>query len=261
MYDLKAAIRIGAIFAPLLAWGTSGTDSVHVVNVARGPSAGQVTLSWTGGVAPFSVYRATSPTDVELAGSYVGESSTASYTDTPPAGQLFYYFVKPSCFYDPPERCNGIDDDCNGAIDDGFTGDTNPACASYDNVGSIPADLGSSGVYASGTTEQWLRVNLVESTSGDYDLSAMFFLYSPPGTDFDLYVRCEGCSGGTNGWSFIHSLAGHTDSTFTLRRDSDRIDTFPVLIEVRAYAQTACGTWQLSVIGNTGGEYETCRNP
>ena len=261
MIDLKAAIRIGAIFVPLLAWGTSGTDAVHVVNVARGPAAGQVSLSWTGGVPPFLVYRATTPTDVELEGSYVGQTSSSSYIDTPPAGQQFYYFVKPSCLYDPPERCNGIDDDCNGAIDDGFIANTNPLCDTYTNLGAIAGDLGGGALFASGTTEDWLRVNLVESTSGDYDLSATFWLYSPPGTDFDLYVRCEGCSGSTNGWSFIHSLAGHTDSTFTLRRDGDRLDTFPVIIEVRAFQQTVCGQWQLTILGNTGGDYETCRNP
>jgi hypothetical protein len=237
LIDLKTAIRIGALLVPVLALGDSGNDGV-VLDVGKGPSANQVTLTWSGGSQPYAVYRSTLPADVESSLSFVGSSAASPYVDTPPVGQAFYYFVQPTC-----------------------VADTNPACANYINVGNISGDLGSGAVYWSGTTETWLRVNLIESTSGDYDLSAMIFLYSPPGSDFDLYVRCLGCSGATNGWSFEHSLAGHTDSTFVLRRDSDRIDSYPILIEVRAYQQNSCGTWQLSVVGNTGGPYETCSNP
>ena len=42
---------------------------------------------------------------------------------------------------------------------------------------------------------------------------------------------------------------------------NQNVITYPVIIEVRAYDQTSCGTWQLTVVGNTGGEYETCANP
>jgi hypothetical protein len=222
---------------PLLAWGMSGNDGV-TLTMTRVPSSASVTLSWVGGTQPYTVQRSTVASDVEAPASFVATSAASPYTDTPPVGQTFFYFVQPTCL-----------------------ADSNPACENYINLGSIWGDIGSGSVYWSGTTEQWLRVNLIESSSGDYDLSAMFFLYSPPGSDFDLYVRCTGCSGGTGGWSFEHSLNGHTDSTFLLRHDSERIDSFPVIIEIRAYQQTSCGTWQLSVIGNTGGAYETCANP
>lgn len=235
LINLKAVIRIAALLVPVLALGDSGNDGV-VLNVGKGPAANQVTLTWSGGTQPYSVFRSTSPLDVET--QFVATSAASPYLDTPPVGQTFYYFVQPTC-----------------------VADTNPACVNYINLGNIAGDLGSGSLYWSGTTEAWLRVNLIESTSGDYDLSAMIFLYSPPGSDFDLYVRCLGCSGATNGWSFEHSLAGHTDSTFVLRHDTDRIDSYPILIEVRAFQQNSCGTWQLSVVGNTGGLYETCSNP
>ena len=302
-----------------VALATSGQDGV-TLHLAKGPSAGQVSVTWTGGTAPFSVFRSTTPVDVTTTLSYLGTTGSASWLDTPPAGSRFYYYVEPACNYNPPELCNGLDDDCDpstldgsqdnqvgaacdgadsdlclegtksclagslacsdatgstvevcsgngadencdGTVDEGFDPDTNPPCINYTNLGTISGDMGSGSLFAQGNGEAWYRVNLTENSSGVYNITAAIVLYSPPGADFDLYVRCEGCSGGTNGWSFEHSLEGHTDETFTRRNDTDRIDTFPVLIEIRNYAQSYCGTWQLIIQGNTGGVYETCRNP
>jgi hypothetical protein len=238
MKALKVGIRVAALCMPLLTWGMSGNDGVTLTMTRVLPPNGQIVISWDGGTGPYTVLRSTIVSDVESPASFVATSSASPYTDTPPPGQTFYYFIKPTCLPD-----------------------SNPVCTNYVNLGSIWGDLGSGSAYWSGTAEQWLRLNLVESSSGDYDLSAMFFLYSPPGSDFDLYIRCSGCSGGANSVSQIHSLTGHTDTAFTLRHDTERIDTYPVIIEVRAYDQTSCGTWQLTVVGNTGGEYETCANP
>jgi hypothetical protein len=238
MKALKVGISVAALCAPLLAWGMTGNDGVNLTMTRVVPPNGQLILSWDGGTQPYTVSRSTLPSDVESPASFVATTSASPYTDTPAPGQTFYYNVKPTCLPD-----------------------SNPACTNYVNLGSIWGDIGSGSAYWSGSTEQWLRLNLIESSSGDYDLSAMFFLYSPPGSDFDLYVRCSGCSGGANSVSTIHSLNGHTDTAFTLRRDTDRIDSYPVIIEVRVYDQTSCGTWQLTVVGNTGGDYETCANP
>ena len=159
------------------------------------------------------------------------------------------------------EQClgNGGDEDCDGTVDEGFPINTNPVCTDYAYLGAISGDLGGT-LTISGNREGWFRVNLVESSSGFRALSAQFALYSPAGTDYDLYVRCQGCSGGTVGISQVRDLGGHLDTTFIRRDDTSRTDTFPVLIEVRNFAAAYCGEWQLAVVGNTGGPYNSCPN-
>jgi hypothetical protein len=55
-------------------------------------------------------------------------------------------------------------------------------------------------------------------------------------------------------------MTGHVDTTVIRKNDNvGRIDTFPVLIEIRNYASSYCGMWQLVVQGNTGAPRETCK--
>jgi hypothetical protein len=37
---------------------------------------------------------------------------------------------------------NGVDENCNGTVDEGFVVGTNPACDSYAYLGSLQGDLG-----------------------------------------------------------------------------------------------------------------------
>ena len=50
----------------------------------------------------------------------MGDTSIRTWYDQPPAASILFYKVTSPCVYNPPEVCNGIDDDCNGVVDDGL---------------------------------------------------------------------------------------------------------------------------------------------
>src|SRR5262245_64585253 len=73
----------------LLAAPAARADGV-ALQVQKGPGAGQVTLSWTGDLPPYGVYRATSPVSVEAVPNLVGTAGGSPWIESPPAGSLFY---------------------------------------------------------------------------------------------------------------------------------------------------------------------------
>jgi len=87
------------------------------LTLVRGPVSGGVTLDWTGGQPTFSVYRSTNKSTVLEPGNVIGTTDVRTFGDTPPPGSIFFYEIVSPCVYNPPEICNGIDDDCNGAVD------------------------------------------------------------------------------------------------------------------------------------------------
>jgi hypothetical protein len=87
-----------------------------VMMAVKGPGTG-VTLNWTGGQPTFSVYRSTSAAHTLDPSSLIGTTDVRTFGDTPPPGAIFFYEIKSPCVYNPPEICNGIDDDCDGTID------------------------------------------------------------------------------------------------------------------------------------------------
>jgi hypothetical protein len=86
------------------------------VQVSRGTGE-SVMLDWTGGQPAFTVHRSTDPASVLGSASVIGTTDVRSFGDTPPAGVIFFYEITSPCVYNPPEVCNGVDDDCDGTVD------------------------------------------------------------------------------------------------------------------------------------------------
>lgn len=117
-----ALLLLGATVPPSMAQ----TPEIHL-NVTQGPGPLDVTLQWTGGLGPFEVLRSTSPATVCDPGSLLGTTDVGVWIDTPPSGTFFYQVRSPFSL-EPPEVCNGIDDDCDGTVDNQATGCNAGAC-------------------------------------------------------------------------------------------------------------------------------------
>ena len=75
----------------------SAPDGINLT-AARGPSAGQVTLSWNGTIPNYTVYRSSDPATVTSAGNTLGNTTTHSFVDSPPAlPGLFSYLIVGNC--------------------------------------------------------------------------------------------------------------------------------------------------------------------
>jgi hypothetical protein len=156
------------------------------------------------------------------------------------------------------EACNAFDDDCDGAMDEDFPRDTNPACAASTIVlGSVPGDASSQQLVTSSYDERWYKVTIREDTAGvNSYLSASVQLEVDPAVDFDLYVYCLSCGGALAGQS--EEPAGLTEWIDLRKNDTAATDTFDVLIEVRAYSAPVCAPWVLTVISDTAVTAATC---
>lgn len=166
-----------------------------------------------------------------------------------------------ACDEDPDlnqiESCNGMDDNCDGIIDNANLND-NPVCSFADNLylGSVSGDTGSDTLSDSWYDEEFVEFTVVEDSTSSVYLSATITLVSAPGTDFDLYVRCDGCSQSVVGSSISTSP---TDVVRVRRNDSfASSDTFDVVVEIRHASSTACGDWELTIQGNTSVATATC---
>jgi len=87
------------------------------LRVNQGAGPGEVTLDWTGGQPVFSVYRSTSKLNILDPANLIGATSVRTFADAPPPGAIFFYEIASPCAYNPPEICNGVDDDCDGTVD------------------------------------------------------------------------------------------------------------------------------------------------
>lgn len=94
-------------------------DDGVLLDVSLGASPGEVRLDWSGGVSSFRVYRATAPYQMVDPANELGVTSGSAWLDIPPAGPIYYYRVVGPCQFPSAEACDGVDDDCDGTIDNG----------------------------------------------------------------------------------------------------------------------------------------------
>ena len=165
------------------------------------------------------------------------------------------------------ELCDGTgaNEDCDGSIDEGFNRNDDPTCAgTVINIGTMSGDTGAGTLNHSWYGEAWDLLRLTENNDGDVYMSATIRLYSPPGTDYDLYLYCNGCGGGAVQSSTTVSTAGHYEY-LRPRWDDDWLgedDSYNIVVEVRHRSSTLCAYWTLEAFGNTNldDEPNTC-NP
>ncbi len=113
--SLCVAMLCGAPLSCLVADTFDGIT----LTVTNGSTLGAIALQWTGGEPEFTVYRSTAPSGVVDASHQIGTSSVRRLNDDPPAGTVFFYVVTSPCVPAGAEVCNGIDDNCNGVVDEG----------------------------------------------------------------------------------------------------------------------------------------------
>ncbi|MGH9748954.1 MAG: hypothetical protein ACRD6R_03390 [Candidatus Polarisedimenticolia bacterium] len=97
------------------------------LTLKHGPGPLDVTLEWTGGQPTFEVFRSGDMKDVCGADDSLGVTDARTWFDLAPPGTVFYR-VHGASAAEPPETCNGADDNCNGIIDDDAIGCDAGAC-------------------------------------------------------------------------------------------------------------------------------------
>jgi uncharacterized protein len=81
-----------AVLCGVLLVTCSGASAASLL-VSKGPGPQDVTLSWTGGVAGYEVYRSSSPTALANPANQIGGTVNSSLVDVPPADPIDFYEV------------------------------------------------------------------------------------------------------------------------------------------------------------------------
>jgi len=153
--------------------------------------------------------------------------------------------------------------DCNGNPNDGCElQDSDPVCTtSVIDLGSVKGDDSTSTtptvVTAMGSSEAWYKVAINETNfSSLSDIEANVALTVPAGTDYDLHVYCASCGGTEAGFSNLGT--GVNELVQVGNNDTSGNNSFTIYIEIRWFSASQCGTYTLTVTGNTNNGANNC---
>lgn len=164
--------------------------------------------------------------------------------------------------------CNNAFCDADGGAANGceFNLNTDPACAAYEEIGTVNGDSGNATITRTAFGERRFRVRVNEGTSNPVscdDLGLTIRLFPPAGTDYDLYAWCDGCDG-----DGVSSRAGgSSEDSVILRWDesctflgvptgSDSGRDINILVEF--FSGDICDEYTLQVTGNSFSGDNTC---
>lgn len=146
------------------------------------------------------------------------------------------------------------------------TGQQGSSCAMASDIGSVSGDTDPSqnSITYTGTTSQWLVVNVTEDSNSvvEHDLMAKFTLTNPPGTNYDLAVyvdpsgtptsrSCQTVSGQSQNAAGMDDVVGITWDDNQVSQPN--IDTRLVSVKIE-WVSGPCGAgngWSLRVDGHT----------
>lgn len=97
-------------------------DDGVTLQVSHSPAPGEVRLDWSGGQPTFDVFRSTNPRTIVAPANKLGSTAGSVWLDVPPAGSIIYYRIVGPCLTPSAEACDGVDDDCDGFLDNGCPG-------------------------------------------------------------------------------------------------------------------------------------------
>jgi hypothetical protein len=128
-------------------------------------------------------------------------------------------------------------------------------CATAQSLGDVSGDEGGV-VNTNGIGSKWLKVRIAETDSGvlETDLAYEVRLTSPPGMNYDLYVR-QGAQDGPQNCSATEVKGSGTPESVSDSWDDDQgiggeDDSVWLSVEVRYVSGNDCSTqWSLNVIG------------
>jgi len=95
---LVVALWSISVLAGSLCRASSLSGDGVVLSMSKGPGAGEVQLSWSGGSPVYGVFRDTTPLAVRGPANLLGQTGASSFSETPPPSPLVFYVVtNPPC--------------------------------------------------------------------------------------------------------------------------------------------------------------------
>src|SRR5262245_29903275 len=147
-----ARIGLALLIVVLGAADAPAQTSAIVLTVRHGPGPLDVTLEWTGGSAPYEIFRSIDMKDVCQPQNTLAITDVRTWADLAPPAGFVYYRVHSAGAAEPTETCNGGDDDCDGLIDDNTT-TCNAAACEVCNGGACRSKCGPCDTCVNGTCQ------------------------------------------------------------------------------------------------------------